>query len=310
MNKWNRKTCLLKKKNDCWLRRDAAGLHESLGWIGCRPGSLTSSTSMCVSTPRWPPNGEGVTPQMDGVSTRLTIRPRLSYSVCVCSLHIASSFSPPLPLLPFFLHSPPPAPTPSLHTCQIDQLRSPLRTFFSNLCPFHLLFSIVLSNVFLVLSAKYLSDIYWLIELFYRYLHQQYSIDWFLRSLLKPKIFNCSWENAYGHWIELVFVHPLDLFRYKRNGNANDNEWNSSDSVQKPKLWSEFDGKTRRMLAKTPGTGQGHLFSFFHSKSSMSGKKYLRWERCPLTLIHSIFSEKREKKSTILNPCYNNTVRH
>ena len=105
MNKWNRKTCLLKKKNDCWLRRDAAGLHESLGWIGCRPGSLTSSTSMCVSTPRWPPNGEGVTPQMDGVSTRLTIRPRLSYSVCVCSLHIASSFSPPPstpPLLPSF----------------------------------------------------------------------------------------------------------------------------------------------------------------------------------------------------------------
>ena len=85
----------MKKKNDCWLRRDAAGLHESLGWIGCRPGSLTSSTSMCVSTPRWPPNGEGVTPQMDGVSTRLTIRPRLSYSVCVCSLHIASSFPPP-----------------------------------------------------------------------------------------------------------------------------------------------------------------------------------------------------------------------
>ena len=73
---------LVGEKNYCWLQRDVAGVHESLGWIGRRPGSLTSSTSMCVSTPRWPPNGEGVTPQMDGVSTPLTIRPSLPYSVC------------------------------------------------------------------------------------------------------------------------------------------------------------------------------------------------------------------------------------
>ena len=62
---------------------------------------------------------------------------------------------------------------------------------------------------------------------------------------------------------------------YQPDGNVNNNEWHSSNTVRKPKLWSEFAGKTRGMFAETPSTGRGHSFSFFHSKSSMSGKKYL-----------------------------------